>query len=165
MHRKRIQVSNSRALPSLIVCALLAMGASPRPDVPLRELAADAVVVDVLKENNAQPLEPVAIKVLDQRWFVGKESVLARRTTKGSCGDRMRDFLKSNPTLSEAFVLDVQGRVVCSATRTMNYWYGEDPRWEKAIGGRDFRNKDGVISTPVMLEGKAIGVVTSKIAR
>ena len=156
-------MSNSRALRSvIIVCALLATGASSPKHEKLTALAADDAVVSAVKAQNARETELLALKILDSRWFVGKESVLGRQTIKNPCADRMRAFLAANPSHDEAFVLDAQGAVVCAAARTLNYWYGEQPRWQKAIGGAAFKGEDGVVSVPVMFEGKAIGVLTTK---
>jgi hypothetical protein len=158
-------MSNSRALPSLIVCALLATGAASRKDAPLRELTADAVVVKAIQEQNGRDLSLVVLKVVNQRWMLGKESGLARQVVRGACADRMRDFLAANPAYREAFVLDVHGAVVCAAERPMTYWYGEEPRWAKSVAGEEFRSKEGLVSIPVVFEDKPIGVITAKRAR
>jgi len=158
-------MSNSRALRSLIAAAVLfSVAAAPRPQAAkLRALAAETVMSDAVKKQNARELPLVAVKVLDQRWFVGKESVLARQTIEAPCADRLREFLAANGGYSEAFLLDAQGAVVCANARTTNYWYGEEPRWETASKGAIYTNAEGVTSVPVLdEEKKVIGVVTAK---
>jgi hypothetical protein len=159
-------MSNSRALRSLIAAAVVfSIAAAPRQPhaAKLRALAAETVMSDAVKKQNARELPIVAVKVLDQRWFVGKESVLARQTIEAPCADRLREFLAANAEYSEAFLLDAQGAVVCANARTTNYWYGEEPRWDVSFKGGMYANDEGVVSVPVINEEKkVIGVVTAK---
>ncbi len=159
-------MSNSRALRSLIIAAVFfSIAAAPRKPnaAKLRALAAEPLMSDAVKKQNARDLPIVAVKVLDQRWFVGKESVLARQTIEAPCADRLRAFLTANPEYSEAFLLDAQGAVVCANARTTNYWYGEEPRWDAAFKGGIYANATGVVSVPVLDDAKVIGVVTAKV--
>ncbi|HUR80688.1 MAG TPA: hypothetical protein VM733_07970 [Thermoanaerobaculia bacterium] len=160
-------MSNSRAPRSLIVFALIFVAAARQNPhaAKLRALAADTLLVDTVRAQNAKELPLVAVKVLDQRWFVGRESVLARQTITGACADRLRAFLTANPDYSEAFLLDAQGAVVCANARTTNYWYGEEPRWQTSMKGAIFANDEGLISVPVLHEAKVVGVMTAKALR
>jgi hypothetical protein len=172
-------MSNSRALRSLIVAAaLVATTVSAQSArqvqkraaaevVKLRQAGSEPLIVDAVKKQNARELPLVAVRVLDQRWFVGKESVLARQTISGPCADRLRALLAANAAYAEAIVLDKQGAVVCANARTTNYWYGEQPRWQRTIEGEtftDLTNKsDAVLSVPVLDEGRPIGAITIRV--
>jgi hypothetical protein len=172
-------MSNSKALRSLIVAAaVVATTASAQSArqvqkraaaevVKLRETASEPLIVAAVKKQNARELPLVATKVLDQRWFVGKESVLKRQTISGPCADRLRELLTANAAYTEAVVLDNQGAVVCANARTPNYWYGDQPRWQRAFAGEtftDLANKsDALISVPVLDEGRAIGAITIRV--
>lgn len=172
-------MSNSRVLRSLIIAAaLVATTASAQSArqvqkraaaevVKLRATVSEPLIVDAVKKQNARALPLVAAKVLDQRWFVGKESVLKRQTITGPCADRLRALLVANPAYTEAFVLDNQGAVVCANAPTINYWYGEQPHWQRAMEGETFtdlaKKSDALISVPVLDEGRAIGAIRIRV--
>jgi hypothetical protein len=168
-------MSSSRALRSLLAVALLATAALASARQPqkkhaaeaakLREVAADSAIVDALKKQNSRELPLVAVKLLDNRWFVGKESGLVRQTITGPCANRLREFLAASPAHSEAFVLDTQGAVVCAGARTLNYWYGDQPRWERAFQNTVYSDKEGLLSVPIVVDDTVIGVITSRVAR
>ena len=167
-------MSSSRALRSLFVAAAIVVSAAA-PAKPakktlaaeagkLHAVASDTSVVEAVKKQNARELTLKAVKLLDNRWFVGKESGLVKQTLRGPCADRLREFLAANPAHSEAFVLDAQGAVVCADSRTLNFWYGEQPRWQEANSGKVYTDGEGMLSVPVKADDKVIGVVTSRLA-
>ena len=167
-------MSSSRALRRLLLVAVLVAAAAVSAKPAKKKLAAEAAklhavaaettVVDAVKKQNARELPLVAVKLLDNRWFVGKESGLVKQTLSGACADRLREFLTANPAHSEAIVLDAQGAVVCASARTLNYWYGEQPRWQRASEGKFYSDGEGLVSVPVKADEKIIGVVTSRLA-
>ncbi|HYC93037.1 MAG TPA: PDC sensor domain-containing protein [Thermoanaerobaculia bacterium] len=159
-------MSNSRALLSLIAAMLCAAGmlAAPkkRDAAKLSEAAAHADVVAAVKTQNARALPLVAIKVIDQRWFLGKESNLVQQTITGKCADQLRAFVTANPAYGQAFVLDDQGAVVCASTRTENYWYAEAPLWQRAFRGETFLDRS-LLSVPVRDEDRVIGAIAARV--
>jgi hypothetical protein len=74
--QKENPMSNSRALRSLIVFALIFVAAAKQNPhaAKLRVLASDTLLVDAVKAQNAKELPLVAAKVLDQRWFVAAKA-------------------------------------------------------------------------------------------
>ena len=180
-------MSNSKALRSLVVAvalvatsaaALVATSASAQSArqvqkraaaevVKLRATGGEPLIVEAVKKQNARELPLVAARLLDQRWFVGKESVLARQTINGPCADRLRALLTANAAYTEAVVLDNQVAVVCANARTTNYWYGEHPHWQRALAGETFtdlkKKGDALIAVPVLDEGRAIGALAIRV--
>ncbi|HVG25003.1 MAG TPA: hypothetical protein VND45_12660, partial [Thermoanaerobaculia bacterium] len=154
-----------RSVTAAMLLATVALAAAPKKHdtTKLRELAADATLLDTVKKQNADVVSEVAVQVIDGRWGIGKESVLARRSITGPCAERMRAFLTANAGYTEAFVLDAQGAIVCANARTANYWYGEQPRWQRAMKGAPFSGDDGIVSVPMIDGESVIGVVTARI--
>lgn len=139
----------------------------------LRAHGSDPVIVAAVKAQNADKVPLTAIKVIDQRWSLGKESVRVRQTTTGACADRLRQIVASNPAYSETFAMDDQGAIVCATTRTTDYWQGDEAKWERAYNAgkgdlfidrpkldESAASRIAQISVPVMAEGKAIGAIT-----
>lgn len=99
----------------------------------LRALGSDPVIVAAVKAQNADKVPLAAIKVIDQRWSLGKESVRVRQTTTGACADRLRQIVAANPAYSETFAMDDQGAIVCATARTTDYWQGDEAKWQKTF--------------------------------
>ena len=156
-------MSNSRALLSLFV-ALLCVAAAPKKQdaAKLTATAAHAEVLAAVKTQNALAVPIVAIKVIDQRWFLNKETGLVRQATTGKCADVLREFVTANPAYAEAFLLDRQGAVVCASARTVQYWYGEEPFWQRAFRGDTFRDAT-LVAVPVKGEAGILGVLAIRV--
>lgn len=152
-------MSNSRALLSLLVMLLFVAAAPKKQDAAkLTAAATHAEVVGAVKTQNALAVPIVAIKVIDQRWFLNKEMGLVRQATTGKCADVLREFVAANSAYAEAFVLDQQGAIVCSNARTTQYWYGAEPFWERALHGETFRDAS-LIAVPVKEDDRILGVL------
>ena len=152
-------MSNSRALLSLLMLLLFVAAAPKKQDVAkLNQTAAHAEVLAALKTQNALAVPIVAVKVIDQRWFLNKEMALVRQATTGKCAEVLREFVVANPAYAEAFVLDQQGAIVCSNARTTQYWFGEEPFWLQAFRGETFRDA-ALIAVPVKEEDRILGVL------
>jgi len=166
-------MSSSRALRSLLVAVAVISTASiaAKPSkkklaaeaAKLQTIASDAAIVAAVERQNARELPLKAVRLLDTRWFVGREGSLVRKTISGPCAERLREFLAANPAHGEAFVLDTQGAVVCANARTLNYWFGEQPRWQEASAGRIYGDNEGLVSVPLKSGDKTIGVLTSRL--
>ena len=143
----------------------------------LRAHGSDPIIVAAVKEQNAAQVALTTIKVIDQRWALGKESVRVRQTTTGRCANRLRELVAANPAYSETFAMDDQGAIVCATARTSDYWQGDEAKWERAynagkgdvfIGRPKLDESAGAriaqISVPVMDNGRAIGAITFGVA-
>ncbi|HEX6083395.1 MAG TPA: hypothetical protein VF266_02650 [Thermoanaerobaculia bacterium] len=152
-------MSSSRALLSLVIALFLVAAAPQKQDVAkLTAAAAHAEVAAAVKTQNALAVPLVAVKVIDQRWFLNKEMALVRQATTGKCADVLREFVAANPAYDQAFLLDQQGAIVCSNARTTQYWFGQEPFFERAFRGETFRDAS-VIAVPVKEEDRVVGVL------
>lgn len=159
-------MSNSRVLLSVAVALLAGAGALAAPKkqdaAKLTAAATHADVLAAVKTQNARDLPLVAVKVIDQRWFLNKESGLVRQTTTGKCADLLRELVAANPAYAEAFVLDREGSIVCASARTQQYWYGEEPFWQRAFRGETFRDAS-LLSVPVKDDDRILGVLAIRV--
>ena len=139
----------------------------------LRAAGRDATIVAAVKAQNAKKLSLTAIKVADQRWTVGKESTLVKKTLSSPCASKLRALIAANPAYSETFAMDDQGALVCATEKTSDYWQGDESKWERAYNagkGNVFIDRPKLdesageriaqISVPVMDGDAAIGVIT-----
>lgn len=156
-------MSNSRALLSLVAALFLIAAAPNKKDAAkLRQTAAHAEVLAAVKAQNALAVPIVAVKVIDQRWFLNREMGLVRQATTGKCADLLREFVAANPAYAEAFLLDRQGAIVCSNARTTQYWFGEEPFWQEAFRGETFRDAS-VLAIPVKEADRIAGVLAVRV--
>jgi hypothetical protein len=139
---------------------LLFVAATPnkKDAAKLQQTAAHAELLAAVKTQNTLAVPIVAIKVIDQRWFLNKEMGLVRQATTGKCADVLREFVAANSAYGEAFVLDQQGAIVCSNARTTQYWHGQEPFFERAFRGETFRD-GALLAVPVKEEDRIVGVL------
>jgi hypothetical protein len=84
----------------------------------------------------------------------------------------VRELVKDDPLVVEAFVMNDRGTLVCSMAETTDYWQGDEAKWQKTfVEGREafveepaFDVSSGKyaiqVSVPVAEAGKRIGAVT-----
>jgi len=144
-----------------------------REAVKVSDWAADEVLVDAVKSQNARKVSLGEVQRLDREWLKGRAAELARRVTTGPCADRLRSLVSKGPQYGETFVMDNQGALVCATQRTTDYWQGDEAKWIRAFDegrGAVFIDRARVddsaratlaqISLPIMEKGRAIGVIT-----
>lgn len=140
----------------------------------IRKLAAEGDVVKAVKAQNAKKMSLDAIKNFDAEWSAAT-----------GVTDRMKPYLDNpcakaldagkaqTPALVEAFAMDDQGGLVCSISKTSDYWQGDEPKWQQSFAsgkGAEFVDKPKFddssqtysvqVSVPVMDGGKVIGAIT-----
>lgn len=139
--------------------------------VPLaRNLARDAAVVKAVQASNALGEDLAAIMKKDQAWAHDsklREALLAR-----PCSARLRELVREDPFVVEAFVMDERGALVCATTATSDYWQGDEAKWQKTFqqGLRAFIDEPALdasagvhgiqLSVPMAEGERRIGAVT-----
>jgi hypothetical protein len=98
--------------------------------VPLAErIAADEAFQAELAAKNASGETPDQIQRKDKEWLAGGRAELRRAVTEGSCADRLRDMVKDDSFVVEAFLTDARGALVCATRETTDYYQGDEPKW------------------------------------
>jgi hypothetical protein len=70
------------------------------------------------------------IKRLDKEWteFVGVSDFM-KPLLENKCASYLKKSQTEMPFLEEIFVMDNQGRIVCSTNRTSDYWQADEKKW------------------------------------
>ena len=84
-------------------------------------------------EGNADVPAAERIAEMDARWREGRAEQLYRDVLESECSQGLQTLLAGNAGYADAFVLALDGRVVCMSRRTARYDYGEIPGWEPAV--------------------------------
>ncbi|MET0552786.1 MAG: PDC sensor domain-containing protein [Vicinamibacteria bacterium] len=98
--------------------------------VPLAErIAGDASFQAELAAKNASAETLEQIQRKDKEWVAGGRGDLRRAMTQGACADRLREVVKDDPFVVEAFLIDARGALVCATRETTDYYQGDEPKW------------------------------------
>jgi hypothetical protein len=99
--------------------------------VPLAErIASDAAFQAEVAAKNASAETLDQIQRKDKEWTAGGRADLRRAMTQGACADRLREMVKGDSFVVEAFLMDAQGALVCATRETTDYFQGDEPKWE-----------------------------------
>lgn len=184
--------SSARGNPPHVVAALSAAPASSGSVPPVSDVAADyrarvdtflpiirrmaavAEVLDAVKKQNADRLTPEDIKKLDERWTAATGIAdFMRPYMENACAKALRKVASETRGVVEAFVMDKRGALVCTVSKTSDYWQGDEAKWQKSFNegkGAVFIDKplfddssqtySFQASLPVMEGSQAIGAIT-----
>jgi hypothetical protein len=99
--------------------------------VPLAErIAADADFQAEVAAKNATAETLDQIQRKDKEWAAGGRPELRRAMTQGDCASRLREMVKDDTFIVEAFLMDAQGALVCASRETTDYYQGDEPKWQ-----------------------------------
>ena len=135
-------------------------------------IARDAVIHAAVLASNAVSEPPDVIKRRDIVWIANPRDPLRQAIVQAPCSVKVRDLVKEDPLVVEAFVMNDRGTVVCSMVETPDYWQGDEAKWQRTfVDGRDafveepaFDASSGKyaiqVSVPIAEGAKRIGAVT-----
>jgi hypothetical protein len=107
-----------------------AQAVAPRVELA-RLVARDPVLLEALAARNARPESDETIQRKDQEWQANRNSALRKEITGSSCSARLRELLRADPIIVEAFLMDAKGALVCSTVETSDYWQGDEAKWQR----------------------------------
>ncbi|HEV7498630.1 MAG TPA: PDC sensor domain-containing protein, partial [Vicinamibacteria bacterium] len=135
-------------------------------------IAGDAAIKAAVLASNQVAEPPEQIKRRDDAWIANPHDPLRQVIVRAPCSGRVRDLVKDDAVIVEAFVMNDRGTLVCSITETSDYWQGDEAKWQRTFtDGRDpfveepaFDASSGTyaiqVSVPISDKGKRIGAVT-----
>ena len=94
-------------------------------------IAADAALQAEVAAKNGSAETPDQIQRKDREWIAGGRPELRRQMTQGACADRLREMVKGDSFVVEAFLMDAHGALVCATRETTDYFQGDEPKWER----------------------------------
>ena len=158
-----------------VLCAASALAAEVKDTVPeIVQAATNAVVVNAVKEQNAQAVPLAKIQETDKAWIDSKiPTEFMKSLTTNAAAQALAKIGKSKPYLVEFILTDNQGANVAITGMTSDYWQGDEPKFTNAFAdgkgeiyiARPQKDKStgeviSQVSVPVMSDGKAIGTLT-----
>ena len=110
------------------------------------------VFVRSVEAQNAKGMSLSEIQAIDKKWIAAEEELpIQKETRNNACADELVKQLKSLTAVSEAFVMDNQGAVVCENNLTSDYWQGDEAKWKNSFKG----GKGGVDAGKVKFDKSA----------
>ena len=137
-------------------------------------VAANAVVVKAVKEQNDKGVSLAKIQETDKVWMDAKvpNDFMKSLTTSAAAKELAKIELRK-PYFVEFILTDNQGANVAITGMTSDYWQGDEPKFTNAFAdgkgdtyiARPQKDKStgeviSQVSVPVMSSGKAIGTLT-----
>ena len=135
-------------------------------------IASDPGVREAVMASDAASETAEQVRRRDTAWMANPGDPLRQAIVQAPCSARLRELLKDDPMVVEAFVMNDRGTLVCSATETSDYWQGDEPKWQRTfLEGRDpFVDEPALdassgkyaiqLSVPVVSGAKRIGALT-----
>ena len=135
-------------------------------------IARDAMIHAAVLASNAVSEPPEVIKRRDMVWTANPRDPLRQVILQAPCSVKVRELVKEDPLVVEAFVMNDRGTLVCSMAATSDYWQGDEAKWQRTfVDGKDafveepaFDVSTGKyaiqVSVPIAEGTKRVGAVT-----
>jgi hypothetical protein len=167
------------------VIALVALSAQAEPTASVRikdtayarvaraqAIARDSSIHAAVSASNASVESPDLVRRRDALWIANLRDPLRQAIVQAPCSAKVREMVKDDPLVVEAFVMNDRGTLVCSMIETSDYWQGDESKWQRTfVGGKDpfveepaFDASSGKyaiqLSVPIAEAGLRVGAVT-----
>jgi len=135
-------------------------------------IARDSAIRSAVAASNALTEPPDLIRRRDATWIANPRDPMRQTIVQAPCSAKVRDLVKDDTLVVEAFVMNDRGTLVCSIAETSDYWQGDEAKWQKTfVEGKEafveepaFDVSSGKyaiqVSVPITEAGKRIGAVT-----
>src|SRR5882672_7163588 len=135
-------------------------------------IARDSAIHSAVSASNALVEPPDLIRRRDAVWIANPRDPLRQAIVQAPCSAKVREMVKDDPLVVEAFVMNDRGTLVCSMAETSDYWQGDEAKWQRTfVDGKDafveepaFDASSGKyaiqVSVPIAEAGKRTGAVT-----
>ena len=135
-------------------------------------IARDSAIHSAVSASNALVEPPDLIRRRDAIWIANPRDPLRQAIVQAPCSAKVRELVKDDPLVVEAFVMNDRGTLVCSTIETSDYWQGDEAKWQRTfVDGKDpfveepaFDASSGryaiQVSVPIAEAGKRTGAVT-----
>jgi hypothetical protein len=135
-------------------------------------LAREPAVRSAVAASNAKGETLAQVRRRDVLWIANRRHPLRQAVVQAPCSDRLRELVKPDPLVVEAFAMDARGALVCSVAETSDYWQGDEPKWQRTfVEGREafveepaFDASSGTyaiqVSVPIADGGQRMGAMT-----
>jgi hypothetical protein len=140
--------------------------------VRAQAIARDSSIHAAVSASNASAESPDLVHRRDALWIANLRDPLRQAIVQAPCSAKVREMVKDDPLVVEAFVMNGRGTLVCSMIETSDYWQGDESKWQRTfVGGKDpfveepaFDASSGKyaiqVSVPIAEAGARVGAVT-----
>lgn len=99
----------------------------------LAPLGTDPVIVQAVKEQNAQNKSLEAVKAMDEKWKATPGIAdFMQALMDSACGKRLREIQNTADYYAEIFVMDRLGANVAMTDKTSDYWQGDEAKFTES---------------------------------
>ena len=135
-------------------------------------IARDSSIHAAVAASNASVESPDLVRRRDALWIANLHDPLRQAIVQAPCSAKVREMVKDDPFVAEAFVMNDRGTLVCSMIETSDYWQGDESKWQRTfVDGEDafveepaFDASSGKyaiqVSVPIAEAGRRVGAVT-----
>lgn len=104
----------------------------------VRRVISDPELVRAIVAKNKLPESPAQVKQKDEDWQKDPQMALRRETATNECATRLKALVQEDPAISEAYLMDNRGALVCSIADVPDYWQGDEPQFQRTFGQGQF---------------------------
>jgi len=136
-------------LVALVLAAALAQ--DPPADAPrrvrglangrlalVRKVISDPELVRAISAKNKVTESESEVKKKDADWQRDRELPLRKQISSNECAVRLKEVVQEDPAISEAYLMDNRGALVCSLGDVSDYWQGDEPEFQRTFGQGQF---------------------------
>jgi hypothetical protein len=104
----------------------------------VRKVISDPDLVRAITAKNKTSESPAEVKRRDEDWQRDPELPLRKEMTANECAVRLKAIVQEDPAISEAYLMDNRGGLVCSIADVPDYWQGDEPNFQRTFGQGQF---------------------------
>jgi hypothetical protein len=104
----------------------------------VRKVISDPDLVRAIATKNKVTESPTDVKRKDDDWQRDPELPMRRELVTNECATRLRAIVQEDPAITEAYLMDSRGALVCSISDVPDYWQGDEPNFQRTFGQGQF---------------------------
>lgn len=104
----------------------------------VRRVISDPELVRAIVARNKVSESPADVQKKDDDWQRDPELPARKEVASNECATRLRTLIQEDPAISEAYLMDNRGTLVCSSGDVSDYWQGDEPNFQRTFGQGQF---------------------------
>jgi hypothetical protein len=104
----------------------------------VRKVISDPELVRAIVAKNKASESQADVKRTDEDWQRDPEMPRRRAITTNECAVRLKAVVQEDASISEAYLMDNRGTLVCSIADVGDYWQGDEPNFQRTFGQGQF---------------------------
>lgn len=104
----------------------------------VRKVISDPDMVRAIAVKNKVPESTADVKRKDEEWQRDPEYAPRKEATSNECAGHLKAIIQADPAISDAYLMDNRGALVCSTADVPDYWQGDEPNFQRTFGQGQF---------------------------